>query len=68
MWFIRTGKRFLPYKILSQGREFYPDSLKLLYKSVGYQLIAQDLINARITFMDALKLDKNQKKITSFYR
>ena len=61
-----NGETISAVQILSQGREFYPDSLKLLYKSVGYQLIAQDLINARITFMDALKLDKNQKKLHLF--
>jgi tetratricopeptide (TPR) repeat protein len=61
-----NGETTSAVQILSQGREFYPDSLKLLYKSVGYQLIAQDLINARITFMDALKLDKNQKKLHLF--
>ncbi|WP_339839976.1 tetratricopeptide repeat protein [uncultured Maribacter sp.] len=61
-----NGETMAAVQILSQGREFYPESLKLLYKSVGYQLIGQDLINARITFMDALKLDKNQKKIHLF--
>ncbi|WP_419210981.1 tetratricopeptide repeat protein [Maribacter sp. X9] len=61
-----NGETTAAVQILEQGREFYPESLKLLYKSVGYQLIAKDLINARITLMDALKIDKNQKKLYLF--
>ena len=54
--------------ILSQGREFYPENLKILYKIAGYQLGLNDLINARITLIDALKLDKDAKKINFFYK
>ena len=61
-----NGETIAAVQILSQGREFYPESLKLLYKSVGFQLIAEDPINARITLMDALKIDKNQKKLHLF--
>ena len=61
-----NGETIAAVQILSQGREFYPESLKLLYKSVGFQLLAEDLINARITLMDALKIDKNQKKLHLF--
>lgn len=61
-----NGETMAAIQILEQGREFYPENLKILYKSVGYQLIAEDLINARITLMDALKIDKNQKKLYLF--
>ena len=61
-----NGETIAAVQILSQGREFYPESLKLLYKSVGFQLIAEDPINARITLMNALKVDKNQKKLHLF--
>lgn len=44
-------------QILTQGREFYPENAKLPYLLSGYQLIADDPINARITLIDALKLD-----------
>lgn len=61
-----NGETMAAVQILEQGREFYPENLKILYKSVGYQLIAEDLINAKITLMDALKIDKNQKKLYLF--
>ncbi len=61
-----NGEALAAAEILAQGREFYPKSLKILYKSVGYLLIADDLINARIMLMDALILDKNQKKLHLF--
>jgi tetratricopeptide (TPR) repeat protein len=44
-------------QILTQGKEFYPENAKLPYLLAGYQLLADDPINARITLMDALKLD-----------
>ncbi len=44
-------------QILTQGKEFYPENAKLQYLLAGYQLLAEDPINARITLMDALKLD-----------
>jgi tetratricopeptide (TPR) repeat protein len=44
-------------QILAQGREFYPESAKLQYKMAGFQLMAKDDINARITLIDALKND-----------
>lgn len=44
-------------QILTQGKEFYPENAKLVYLLAGYQLMADDPINARITLMDALKLD-----------
>ena len=44
-------------QILTQGKEFYPDNAKLPYLIAGYQLLADDPINARITLIDALKLD-----------
>ncbi len=44
-------------QILSQGREFYPDNARLPYKMAGLQLLANDSINARISLIDALKID-----------
>lgn len=44
-------------QILKQGREFYPKNAKIPYLLAGYQLMADDVINARITLIDALKLD-----------
>ena len=44
-------------QILIQGKEFYPESAKLLYILAGYQLIENDTINARITLINALKND-----------
>ncbi len=43
--------------ILSQGQEFYPESADIKYKTAGFQLEINDLINARISLIDALKLD-----------
>lgn len=61
-----NGETEAAVQILSQGREFYPESLKLLYRSVGYLLLANDPINARIMLMDALKIDIKQKKLHLF--
>ncbi|TMM53915.1 hypothetical protein FEE95_18650 [Maribacter algarum] len=44
-------------EILAQGREFFPESARLQYKMAGFQLLANDKINARITLIDALKND-----------
>jgi tetratricopeptide (TPR) repeat protein len=44
-------------QILKQGKEFHPESAKLLYKLAGFQLLTNDTINARITLIDALNLD-----------
>lgn len=62
----KNGETMAAVEILAQGTEFHPGNLKLLYKSVGFQLIAKDVINARISLMDALKIDKNQKKLHLF--
>ncbi len=43
--------------ILSQGSEFHPDNAAIRYKKVGFLLEMNDLINARICLIDALKLD-----------
>lgn len=44
-------------QILVQGRQFYPENVSLQYKMAGFQLLAGDKINARITLIDALKND-----------
>ncbi len=44
-------------QILLQGKEFYPENIKLQYKIAGFQLISDDTINARISLIDALKND-----------
>lgn len=54
-------------QILKQGKEFYPNNVKILYMSVGILLLAGDSINARIHLIDALKLDKKTKKIHFFH-
>ncbi|WP_273566468.1 tetratricopeptide repeat protein [Maribacter halichondriae] len=43
--------------ILERGIEFYPDSARLLYKTAGFHLLADDKVNARIAFTHALKED-----------
>ncbi|MFT6796197.1 MAG: tetratricopeptide (TPR) repeat protein [Maribacter sp.] len=53
-------------QILKQGKEFYPKSVQILYMSVGFLLLVGDRINARITLLDALRLDKKTKKIHLF--
>ena len=50
-------------QILKQGKEFYPENAKLPYLIAGYQLLAKDPINARITLIDALKLDIEKRFI-----
>ncbi|MBQ4915749.1 tetratricopeptide repeat protein [Maribacter sp. MMG018] len=62
-----NGDTYAAVQILSQGKEFYPNNLKIIYKTVGFYLILQDFINARISLMDALKLDKKQKQIHFFF-
>ncbi len=43
--------------ILERGIEFYPDSARLLYKTAGFLLLADDKVNARIALTHALKKD-----------
>ena len=61
-----NGDTLSALQILSQGREFYPNNLKIIYKSVGFNLILKDYINARICLLDALKLDKKRKQLHIF--
>ncbi len=42
-------------QILEQGKQFYPDNDEINYKIPGLYLLKKDLINARITLIDALK-------------
>ena len=46
-------------QILTQGKQFYPDSPEINYKIPGLYLLEKDLINARITLIDALKQNFN---------
>lgn len=41
--------------ILTQGKEFYPESAEIMYNIAGLHLIANDKINGRIKLIDALK-------------
>lgn len=41
--------------ILTQGKEFYPESAEIMYNIAGLYLIANDKINGRIKLIDALK-------------
>jgi tetratricopeptide (TPR) repeat protein len=50
-------------EILKQGLEFYPKNAELHYILVGFYLTVNDTINARISLMDALKLDRKRKKL-----
>ena len=43
--------------ILKQGLEYYPDNAEIKYKTAGFLLYTDDMINARINLIDALKLD-----------
>ncbi|MDC6389874.1 hypothetical protein PP182_14335 [Maribacter sp. PR1] len=61
-----NGDTISALQILAQGREFYPNNLKIIYKSVGFHLILKDFINARICMLDALKLDKKHKQLHLF--
>lgn len=61
-----NGDTISALQVLSQGREFYPENLKILYTKVGFSLIQKDFINARIAFLDALKIDKKYKKLSFF--
>ncbi|MDT7829953.1 tetratricopeptide repeat protein [Pricia sp. S334] len=51
--------------ILAQGEEFYPESAEIKYKIAGFQLETNDLINARISLIDALHLSFG--KLQLFY-
>ncbi len=42
-------------QILEQGREYYPDSVEILYKMAGFHLLAQDTVSARVALSNALK-------------
>ncbi|WP_282162829.1 tetratricopeptide repeat protein [Ulvibacterium marinum] len=58
-------------QILSQGKEFYPESAEIQYKMVGLYLSAKDTVNARICLMDALNTDLEklhlfEKEFTQF--
>lgn len=44
-------------QILAQGKEFYPESSKILFKIAGFHLLAEDRINGRIALIDALRND-----------
>ena len=46
--------------ILTQGSEFHPDNAAIRYKKAGFLLEMNDLINARISLIDALKLDSGK--------
>jgi len=43
--------------ILAQGHEFHPESAEIKFKTAGFYLEMGDTINARISLIDALKLD-----------
>ena len=53
-------------QILKQGKEFYPNNLKILYTTAGLLLLSGEQINARIILLDALKVDKKLKKLHLF--
>ncbi len=53
-------------QILQQGKEFYPNNLKILYTTVGLFLMSDNQINARIILLDTLKVDKKLKKLHLF--
>ncbi|MFS4415778.1 tetratricopeptide repeat protein [Maribacter sp. 2307ULW6-5] len=44
-------------EVLVQATTFYPENLELAYKKVGFYLLHQDPISARIALLDALSLD-----------
>ncbi len=47
-------------EILAQGRELHPEDAELAYKLAGLQLLTDDNINARISLIDALKIDSEK--------
>ena len=47
-------------EILSQGKEFFPDSAEIAYKTAGLYLLRGDKINGRIELMKALKHNFSQ--------
>ena len=49
--------------ILAQGQEYYPESAEIRFKTAGFQLEINDLINARISLIDALKIDASKLPI-----
>ena len=50
-------------QVLKQGQEFYPENAEIRYKTAGFYLEMNDPINARISLIDALKLDFNKLSI-----
>ena len=50
--------------ILAQGQEFYPESAEIFFKTAGLHLLNNDKISARISMVDALKIDS--KKLNLF--
>jgi len=64
LWWADVAKENEDYvsglHILTQGREFYPDSAEILYKTAGFYLLTNDRINARIRLIDALKNNSNK--------
>ncbi len=50
--------------ILAQGQEFHPERVEIKFKTAGFYLEMGDSINARISLIDALKLDF--KKLSLF--
>ena len=44
-------------QILAQGKEFYPESIKIQFKTAGFYFLAEDRIKGRISLIDALKND-----------
>ncbi len=50
-------------QILTQGLEFHPNNAKLAYRKVGFYLLNDDRINARIALVSALKNNFDQLPI-----
>ena len=53
-------------QILTQGREFFPENLKMHYRNIGYLLLKNDFSNARLMLRETIKLDHSLKKIHLF--
>ncbi|NHF61186.1 tetratricopeptide repeat protein [Flavobacteriaceae bacterium TP-CH-4] len=43
--------------ILTQGQEFYPECVEIIYRKAGIHLVKGDRVNGRIALMKALKQD-----------
>ncbi len=59
-----TGDISSAIEILTQGRDFYPGSSELRYKTAGFYLLNDEPVNARKMLTEALKA--NPKKIALF--